>query len=155
MSGYIMVYVPQRRTNMYYAAIILTVASNVLYHIFQKITPITVNPLLALALTYATSTVFCLGLFFVLPDHKTLSESLKVITWSSAALGLAIVGLELGFLLAYRSGWNISLAALASTVAVALVLLPIGFSFFRERLSLANSAGFVLCIVGLLLMNWK
>ena len=140
---------------MYYAAIILTVASNVLYHIFQKITPITVNPLLALALTYATSTVFCLGLFFVLPDHKTLSESLKVITWSSAALGLAIVGLELGFLLAYRSGWNISLAALASTVAVALVLLPIGLTFFRERLSLANSAGFVLCIVGLLLMNWK
>jgi uncharacterized membrane protein len=140
---------------MYYAAIILTVASNVLYHIFQKITPTAANPLLALAVTYATSTMFCMGFFFILPDHKTLTESLKVVTWSSVALGLAIVGLELGFLLAYRSGWNIGLAALASTVAVALILLPIGLMFFRERLSLANSAGFVLCIAGLVLMNWK
>ena len=140
---------------MYYAAIILTVASNVLYHIFQKITPTAVNPLLALAVTYATSTMFCLGVFFILPGHKALAESLKVITWSSMALGLAIVGLELGFLLAYRSGWNIGIAALASTVAVALILLPIGLVFFKERLSLANSAGFVLCIAGLVLMNWK
>jgi len=140
---------------VYYAAIMLTVASNVLYHIFQKVTPAAANPLLALAVTYATSTVFCLGLFFVLPENRSLTDSLKVITWSSAALGLAIVGLELGFLLAYRSGWNISLAALASTVAVALVLLPIGLMFFRERLSLANSAGFFLCILGLVLMNWR
>lgn len=140
---------------MYYAAIVLTVASNVLYHIFQKVTPAAANPLLALAVTYATSTVFCLGLFLVMPENRSLTDSLKVITWSSAALGLAIVGLELGFLLAYRSGWNISLAALVSTVAVALVLLPIGLMFFRERLSLANSAGFFLCILGLALMNWK
>jgi uncharacterized membrane protein len=111
--------------------------------------------MLALAVTYATATVFCMGLFFMLPDHRPLEESLRVVTWPSAALGLAIVGLELGFLLAYRSGWNISLAALVSTVAVALVLLPIGLAFFRERLSLANSAGFMLCIVGLLLMNRK
>lgn len=140
---------------MYYAAIVLTVASNVLYHVFQKITPAAANPLLALAVTYATSTAFCLGLFLILPDHKTLVESLKVITWPSAALGLAIVGLELGFLLAYRSGWNISSAALASTVAVAMVLLPLGLVFFRERLTVANSAGFALCIAGLVLMNWK
>ncbi len=140
---------------MYYAAIILTVASNVMYHIFQKITPAAANPMLALSVTYATAAIFCMVLFFTLPDHKTLEESLQVITWSSAALGLAIVGLELGFLLAYRSGWNISLAALASTVAVAMVLLPIGLAFFTERLSLANSAGFVLCILGLVLMNQR
>jgi len=138
---------------MYYAAIMLTVASNVLYHIFQKITPAAANPLLALTVTYATAAIFCIGLFFVLPDHKTVTESFRMITWSSAALGLAIVGLELGFLLAYRSGWNIGLAALASTVAVALVLLPVGLTFFKERLSLANTAGFVLCILGLVLMN--
>ncbi|HQI82605.1 MAG TPA: EamA family transporter [Deltaproteobacteria bacterium] len=138
---------------MYYAAIALTVASNVLYHVFQKITPAAANPLLALSVTYATSTLFCLVLFLVVPDHRTLPESLKIISWSSAALGLAIVGLELGFLLAYRSGWNISLAALASTVAVALVLLPVGVSCFRERLTWADSAGFCLCIAGLFLMN--
>jgi len=140
---------------VYYAAIVLTVASNVLYHVFQKITPVAANPLLALAVTYATSTVFCIALFLVLPDHKTLTESLKLIAWPSTALGLAIVGLELGFLLAYRSGWSISLAALASTVAVALVLLPIGVMFFRERPSITNSLGFAICILGLALMNWK
>jgi uncharacterized membrane protein len=140
---------------MYYAAIILTVASNVLYHIFQKITPPAAHPLIALAVTYAFSTLLCMGFFLTLPHDKTLMESFRQLSWSSMGLGLAIVGLELGFLLAYRSGWNISTAALASTVAVALVLLPIGLIFFSERVSAANSAGIVLCITGLILMNWR
>ena len=32
---------------------------------------------------------------------------------------------ELGFLLAYRSGWNLGVAALYSNAATALVLLPV------------------------------
>jgi uncharacterized membrane protein len=140
---------------MYYAAIALTVASNVLYHIMQKITPQAANPLLALTVTYATATLITLGMFAVLPHNESMTRSISQLNWSSLGLGLAIVGLELGFLLAYRQGWNISTAALASTVAVALALLPVGFMLFRERLTVANSAGIALCIAGLILMNWK
>ena len=140
---------------MYYAAIILTVASNVLYHLMQKITPQAANPLLALTVTYAVSMLVCLTLFLAMPHEKTILASLHQVTWASIILGPAIVGLELGFLLAYRHGWNISIAVLVSTAAVAMLLLPIGLIFFRERLSMANMAGFALCITGLALLNWK
>lgn len=38
---------------MFISAMVLTVVSNVLYHIFQKITPSNVNPLLSLAVRNA------------------------------------------------------------------------------------------------------
>ncbi len=140
---------------MYYAAIILTVVSNVLYHLMQKITPQAANPLLALTVTYAVSMLVCLTLFFIIPHEKTVMASLHQVTWASVILAPAIVGLELGFLLAYRHGWNISIAVLVSTAAVAVLLLPIGLIFFRERLNIPNLAGFALCITGLALLNWK
>ncbi|HVN72567.1 MAG TPA: hypothetical protein VMU10_11155 [Desulfomonilia bacterium] len=140
---------------MYYAAIALTVASNVFYHIFQKVTPPAANPLLALTVTYAVSTLFCMGLFLVISHDRPLMESIGRLNWTSIGLGFAIVGLELGFLLAYRSGWNISIAVLVSTVAVAMILLPIGLMLFHEHLSPANAAGFVLCTIGLILINGR
>jgi len=40
------------------------------------------------------------------------------LNWTSFALAFAIAGVEIGFLLAYRAGWNISLGAIASNVAI-------------------------------------
>jgi multidrug transporter EmrE-like cation transporter len=62
--------------------------------------------------------------------------------------------LELGFLLAYRAGWNISLAGLVSNTTVAMLLLPVGLVLFRERLSGINAVGVVVALLGLVLMNW-
>jgi multidrug transporter EmrE-like cation transporter len=70
-------------------------------------------------------------------------------------LGIAIIGLELGFLLAYRAGWNISLAGLVSNVIVGLVLLPVGLLLFQEKLTPLNLAGVVVCIAGLVMINWR
>jgi multidrug transporter EmrE-like cation transporter len=77
------------------------------------------------------------------------------VNWASVALGVAIVGLELGFLLAYRAGWNISVAGIVSASLVALVLIPVGLTFFKEKLTPLNLLGVVLCIAGLVLVNIK
>ncbi len=37
--------------------------------------------------------------------------------------------------------------------SAAMLLLVVGVAVFREKLSLANSAGIVLCLVGLWLVN--
>jgi uncharacterized membrane protein len=140
---------------MYSLSIALSIVSNVLYHIFQKLTPTDVNPLVALSVTYVAATIICLLLLPLFPCQASLVESLKQINWVSVALGFAIVGLEVGYLLAYRANWNISLASMVGNVAMALVLIPIGLLFFREKLSTTNYVGLIACVVGLVLVNWK
>jgi len=63
--------------------------------------------------------------------------------------------LELGFLLAYRAGWKISLGPLVSNVAVAILLIPVGLLLFREKISLVNLIGIGVCLLGLVLVNHK
>lgn len=140
---------------MVYGAIALTVLSNVLYHVFQKLIPGNVNPLLSLAVTYLVAAVATLLLLPLFPIQGTLGAEIRKLNWTSVALGAVIIGLELGFLLAYRSGWNISIASLVANTTVALLLIPIGLLLFKEELSTTNILGIVLAIVGLVLVNVK
>ncbi|MDR7865762.1 MAG: hypothetical protein RIN56_03035 [Sporomusaceae bacterium] len=140
---------------LYYMAIGLTVVSNVLYHVFLKVTPTTVNPLLSLIVTYLTAAAATTVIYFVYPDKASLTAGLKELNWASYALGVAIVGLEVGFMLAYRAGWNITLAGLVSSTTVSLLLIPVGLLLFRESLSAVNALGIALCLAGLILVNYK
>lgn len=138
---------------IYYTAILLTIMSNVFYHILQKSTPSTVNPVLSLLFTYLTAAMLCLVVLPFYLNGESLTLALKKINWTSFALGGAVVGLELGFLLAYRAGWNIGLAGIFSNGMVALLLIPVGILFFHEKLSLVNILGILLCFGGLMLIN--
>ena len=138
---------------VYYFSIGLIVISTGLYHIVQKLTPGSVNPLLSLSVTYAAATVICLLLLPVFPLGASLFDSLRELNWSSVALGFTVVGIELGFILAYRAGWDISLAAIVSSSGAALLLVPIGLLLFREHVSAINLAGVLVCVAGLVLIN--
>jgi uncharacterized membrane protein len=131
----------------------LVVVSNVLYHILLKVTPGNVNPALTLAVTYVTSALSCLILLPFFPHTTSLAQSVKQLNWTSAALGIVIVGLEMGILLAYRIGWKISLAGIVSATCVGLILIPIGLSFFKEKLTIVNLLGILVCITGLIMIN--
>jgi len=54
---------------------------------------------------------------------------------------------------AYRVGWKISLAPILSSVAVSLLLIPVGLLAFHEKLSVANLVGIAFCIAGLILVR--
>ena len=140
---------------MFYGAIALTILSNVLYHLFQKVIPGNVNPLLSLAVTYLVAAAATLLLLPLFPVQGTLGAELRKINWASVGLGAVIVGLELGFLLAYRAGWDLSLANLVSNTTVALLLIPFGLLLFKEQLSLVNILGVILAIAGLVLVNFR
>jgi hypothetical protein len=133
-------------------ALSLAVASNVLYHLSQKSVPAGVHPMLSLTVTYVAALVVTLLMWPLYPAAASGQPSLSRVNWSSVAVGVAIVGVELGVLLAYRAGLRVSLGATLINVTVALVLIPIGLLFFRESLSLANVAGLVLCLAGLWLL---
>ncbi|MEX2160429.1 MAG: EamA family transporter [Anaerolineales bacterium] len=140
---------------MFYGAIALTVLSNVLYHLFQKAIPANVNPLISLAVTYVVAAGATLLLLPLFPLQGALGAELRKVNWSSVGLGAVIVGLELGFLLAYRAGWNLSVASLVANTAVAILLIPFGLMLFKEQLSALNILGIVLALAGLVLVNLR
>ena len=140
---------------LFYFSAGLAITATLLYHVTQKLTPANVNPALALIVTYAVSLVLCGLLLPLFPLAKDVRASLGQLNWASFGLAFAIVGLEVGFLLAYRSGWNISIAAIFVNVAGTLLLAPIGLLFFKERLSPVNLLGILVCILGLVMVNWK
>jgi drug/metabolite transporter (DMT)-like permease len=148
----------QRKSNamfLFYFSMSMVIFSVLLYHVFQKATSASVNPLLALAATFATATIICLALFLFSPRAVGLIESARQLNWASFALAFAVVGIDVGFLLAYRAGWSISISAIVANTLATLLLLPIGLLFFKEKLSLANIAGVLVCLLGLVMINKK
>ncbi len=140
---------------MFYGSICLAIISTLMYHLTQKLTPANANPALALTTTYATSILLCAPLYFFFPLKEELAQEFRHLNWASFGLAFALVGLEVGFLLAYRARWNISLAAIVVNAFGAILLAPIGLILFREKLSLVNLTGILICIIGLVMVNIK
>lgn len=129
----------------FYLAFALTVTGMVLYHLSQKAIPKEANPFLVVVVAYAVGIALCLLFALVFPGKKSLIETLKGSNWAVFTLGAAAALIELGFLLAYRTGWRISTAAVATNAAAAVMLIPIGLFIFKGAIVLAkpNRPGFL------------
>lgn len=131
----------------------LIVLANVAYHLGQKAVPRTAHPVVAALAMYGVASVGALlALLFVSPG-PTRATAGAALHWSVALVGLGILGVEIGFLLVYRAGWEISTASLMASVLLALALVPIGVLAFREPWNLSRLAGLVLAISGLWLLG--
>ena len=91
-------------------------------------------------------------MYFVTSDKKDLLLELPRVNWTTFALGVAVVGLEFGFLCIYRAGWKIGTASLFASVALACVLLIVGALAYKEVLSARQMIGIGVCAAGLLLL---
>jgi multidrug transporter EmrE-like cation transporter len=131
----------------------LAILCTVAYHLVLKLTPAGAHPLLSLMVTYALVTLLLGAALLVAPAGFEWRQELRHLNWTALALAVAIVGLDLGFLYLYRGGFDVSLGALVTQSAAAMLLLVIGVAVFRERLSTANVLGLALCVVGLWLVN--
>ncbi len=132
----------------------LAAFSTVFYNLLQKLTPADVNPALAMTVTYGAALATTLLLFVFFPTGN-LGASFHKLNWISLALGLAVAGVEIGTLLAYRAGWELSLLSIMVNVVGSLVLVLIGVVFFKEKLSPINILGILICIAGLVMINFK
>lgn len=140
---------------MYYAAITLTILSSTCYHLLLKLTPKDIHPTTSLMVTYALAAAIC-GVFSIWSPLKAgFFGTLRQLNWASYLLALPLVGLEMGFLLAYRAGWRVGITPVVVTVAAAILLIPVGLIAFKEKTSLLNVGGMLLAIVGLVMMNTK
>jgi uncharacterized membrane protein len=138
---------------LFYLPFGIAVISSVFYHVSQKAISPSVNPVVSLLATYLAAILFSLPLFVLYPLRFGMMAELSNLNWASVALAAAIVGLEIGFLLAYRVGWNVSVTGVAANAAAALLLLPTGLLLFQEKPSMVNIIGVLVCIIGLVMVS--
>src|SRR5262249_21598473 len=96
----------------FYLPILLAVCGGTLYQIAQKSIPKDANPVAALVIAYLTSIVAVLLCLLFVPADNSLLTTLKKVNWAMFGVGLGAAAIEIGFLLAYRAGGNISTAGL-------------------------------------------
>ena len=140
---------------MQLAWLLLAIVTTVGYHLVMKATPAAVNPFLSLAATYTLGAAVFLACYALAPDAPPLREGLRPLNWTVFALAVSVVGLDIGFLMLYRSGFDVSLGQIVTQSAAALLLLLVGVAWLNEKLSLVNIGGILLCVVGLWLINKK
>jgi drug/metabolite transporter (DMT)-like permease len=140
---------------LFYFSITLAIVSSALYHFSAKSTPANVNFPISLLVTYAVAIIGTVMIAFVFPAKNGLAVELKQLNWASFLLAIAIVGIELGFLLVYRSGWNLGIAAVLVNVIASLILVPVAIFVFKGKLNWVNIFGILVCLVGLVMLNWK
>jgi multidrug transporter EmrE-like cation transporter len=133
----------------------IAIAATVAYHVVIKLTPVAANPYLSLAVTYAITTVAFIGVYSVASGPAPLRVAVGELNWTAVVLGIVVVFLDLGFMMLYRGGFDVSLGQIITQSAGALLLVLIGVAFFAEKLTLVNVAGILLCVVGLWLINKK
>ena len=133
----------------FYFPLILMVLGTTLYHLAQKSVPAQVNPVFSLVMNYLSALAGTLLLVPLFPARTVDAWTWKSVNWVSCAVGAAIVGVELSVLLAYRTGWRVSILSVIGNTASALLLVGIALVFFHEHLSAKTVAGVALCLVGL------
>jgi drug/metabolite transporter (DMT)-like permease len=138
---------------MAWLAIALVLLGNVAYHLGLRAIPRGANAAVATLAAYVVATLATAATLPLLAREIPLLPALRTLNWSTVVVGVAIVGIELGYLLAYRAGWTLSTASVTANVSLAVVLLGIGTVAFREPVSFSRVAGVAFCVLGLWLVN--
>ena len=133
----------------------LVVISNIVYQICAKSAPASMNPLASLTVTYGVGAVVSGALYFLLNRGGNLFQEYRSLNWAPFVLGLVIVGLEVGFLYAYRAGWKISTASIVQSAFLAVALVIVGALLYHEKVGWHQLVGVSLCLAGLLFINMK
>ena len=128
--------------------IALVVLSNVAYQVCAKSVPQGINPFASLTVTYLVGAAASAILYYVLGPGGNLN-------WAPFILGIVIIGLEVGWIYAYKAGWQVSTGFIVQSAFLAVVLLFVGYFLYHEALTWNKLLGVVICVAGLAVINSK
>lgn len=135
--------------------IVMVVLCNVIYQICAKSVPEGMNPLASLSVTYAIGAITSLFLYMMLNRDASLAREYRKLNWAPFALGLVVVGLETGFIYAYKAGWQVSTASIVQSSFLAVALMFVGYLIYHEPLTWNKLLGVGICLVGLFFINLR
>ncbi len=133
----------------------LVVISNVIYQICAKSVPGEINPFASLTVTYTVGAISSLILYFVLGNSSRLLGEYSKLNWAPFVLGIVIVGLETGWIYAYKAGWQVSTGFIVQSAVIAVMLLIVGYILYHEAFTWNKVIGVVICLVGLIFINYR
>ena len=133
----------------------LVIVSNVAYQVCAKSVPDGMNAFASLTVTYLVGAAVSLILFFVLEKDADLFREYRKMNWAPIVLGLVIVGLEVGWIFAYKAGWPVSTGFIVQSAFLAAALLMVGYFLYHEALTWNKLAGVLICLVGLGFINYQ
>lgn len=132
--------------------IVVLVISGMIYHISSKGIDNTANPFLSLAITYVLALMLAFAAF-KFTNRSSFRKELYKVNWAAYAIGLSLVGLEFGWVMMYRNGWDISIALLLASVLLSIALFIIGVLAYKEKISAKKTIGVLFCIAGIILIK--
>ena len=81
----------------------LVILSNIIYQICAKSTPRDIDPFASLTVTYTVGAIASVILYYATNKGGHLLREYSRLNWSPFVLGIVIVGLEVGFIYAYKA----------------------------------------------------
>ena len=135
--------------------IALVILSNTLYQVCAKSVPEGMNPLASLTITYLIGAVLSCALYYILNRDANLFREIRLTNWAPVVLGIVIVGLEVGFIYAFRAGWQVSVAQIVSSAVVAVMMIFVGYLLYHEAVTWNKIVGIIICLAGLVLINYR
>ena len=133
----------------------LLVLSNTVYQICTKSVPDGADPMAVLTVTYAVGAVASAALYFALNRGGDLVREYGKLNWAPFVLGIVIVGLEAGWIYAYKAGWEVSVGFIVQSAFLAVTLMFTGYLMYHETLTWNKLAGAAICMIGLAVINMK
>ena len=133
--------------------IALVVISNTVYQICAKEVPANVSPFASLTVTYLVGAVVTAVMHFLTHPGEDILKQATQMNWAPYVLGVVIVGLEVGWVYAYKAGWQVSTGAIVQSAFLAVALIFVGALVYREPITWNKITGIVICIMGLVFIN--
>ena len=137
----------------YFWPIALVVISNVIYQICAKSVPKDMDAMASMTVTYAVGAVCSAVLYFAMNKNGSLIQEYSRMNLAPILLGISVVGLEVGFIYAYKIGWPVSTASVVQSAFLALALIFAGAFLYHEAITVHKAIGIVICLIGLYFIN--
>ncbi len=140
---------------MFYISACVAIVGAVGYQYFVKRVPGPLNPIVSVIGMYVVVLAISVMLLLLFPAEGGLRHQFRQLSWIQLALAVSVIRIELGFLLMYRYGWNLSTGNLVTGVFVNIILIGLGVTLLGEKASLVNAIGIALSVLGVALISYR
>lgn len=141
--------------SLFALSIALIIVSQVAYQLAQKTIPPSTHPMVVLTIVYVISAAICPLVAATMDRPMVVRDWRDALGWPTYLLALSVVGIEAGYLLAYRNGWALSTTYPFASAGTIVALTLIGLAFFREPITARHLLGVALALTGGWLITGK
>lgn len=133
--------------------IALVVISNIVYQICAKSVPKDMDAMASMVVTYLVGAACSAVMFYVMHKDGNLLREYSKLNAAPILLGVSVVGLEAGFIYAYKAGWPVSTVSIVQSAFLSAALIFVGALLYREAITVNKVIGVAICLIGLYFIN--